>query len=94
MGLQALIVGVSRKTVYAIKKRMDDGKGVNRRAGSGQKTVVDRDSLLDAIRETASLTGCPLRDSLRDAIRGTTVFLPMPAHLLTSSLSSMRFVIA
>ena len=37
----------------AIKKRMDDGAVVNRRAGSGRKTVVDRDSLQDAIRRTA-----------------------------------------
>ena len=29
---------------------MDDGEGVNRRAGSGRKTVVGRDSLRDAIR--------------------------------------------
>ena len=41
----ANFVGVSRTTVYAIKKRMDDGEGVDRRAGSARKTVVDRDSL-------------------------------------------------
>ena len=49
----ANLVGVSRTTVYSIKKRMDDGEGVNRRAGSGRKTVVDRDSLRDAIQRTA-----------------------------------------
>ena len=31
----ANLVGVSPTTVYAIKKRKDDGKGVNRRAASG-----------------------------------------------------------
>ena len=36
----ANLVGVSRTTIYAIKKRMDDGKGVNIRAGRGRKTVV------------------------------------------------------
>ena len=45
---------VSRTTVYEIKKRMDDGEGVNRRAGSGFKTVMDHDSLPDAIHGTAS----------------------------------------
>ena len=43
------LVGVSRTTIYAIKKRMDDGKGANRRTGSGRKTVVDCASLRDAI---------------------------------------------
>ena len=38
----------------AIKKHMDDGEGVNRRAGSGRKTVVDRDRLRNAIEGTAS----------------------------------------
>ena len=47
------LVGVSRTSVYTIKKRMDDGEGVNRRAGSGRKTVLDRDRLPDAIRGTA-----------------------------------------
>ena len=41
----ANLVGVSRIAVYAIKKRMDDGEGVDRRADSGRKTVVDRDRL-------------------------------------------------
>ena len=50
----AKLVGVSRTTVYATKKRMDDGVGVNRCAGSGRKTVVDRVRLRDAIRGTAS----------------------------------------
>ena len=45
----ANLVGVSCTTVYAIKKRIDDGEGVNRRAGSGRMAVVDRDSLRDAI---------------------------------------------
>ena len=45
----AILVGVFRTTIYAIKKRMDDGEIVNRRADSGQKTVVDRDSLRNAI---------------------------------------------
>ena len=30
----------SRTTVCAIKKRMDDGEGANRHAGSSRKTVV------------------------------------------------------
>ena len=50
-------------TVYVIKKRMDDGKSVNSRAGRGRKPVVDRDRLRDAIRETASLAGCHSRDN-------------------------------
>ena len=33
----ANLVGVSRTIVYSIKKRMGDGEGVNRRAGSGRK---------------------------------------------------------
>ena len=45
----ASLVGVSRSTVYAVKKRMDDGEGVNRRAGNGRKTVVDCDSLRNGI---------------------------------------------
>ena len=50
-----LLVGVSSTstTVYAIKKRMDDGEGVNRRAGIGRKAVMERESLRDAIRGTA-----------------------------------------
>lgn len=50
----ANLVSVSRTTVYSIKKRMDDGEGVNRRAGSGRKSVVDRDSLRDAIQSSPS----------------------------------------
>ena len=57
----ANLVGVSRTTVCAIKKYMDDGEGINRRAGSGRKTVVNRDGLRDVIRGNASM----------DAIRGT-----------------------
>ena len=45
----ANLVGVSRTTVYVIKKGVNDGEGVNRRADSDQKTVVDCDSLRDAI---------------------------------------------
>ena len=41
----ANLVGVFRTIVYAIKKRMDDGKGVNRRAGSGHKTVTIHNKL-------------------------------------------------
>ena len=48
----ANFVGVSRTTVYAIKKRINDGEGVNRRAGIDRKTVVDRDGLRDAIRSS------------------------------------------
>ena len=48
----AYIVGESRTTVYAIKKCMDDGEGANRRASSGRKTVMDRDSLWDTIRSS------------------------------------------
>ena len=90
----ANLVVVSRTTICAIKKRMDNGEGVNRHAGSGRKTVVDRDSLRDVNRGTASLTGFHSRDSLRDAIRGTTVFQMLSTHLLTPSSSSMRFLIA
>ena len=43
----ANFVGVSRTTVYSIKKCMNEGEGINRRAGSGRKTVVDRGSLQD-----------------------------------------------
>ena len=46
------LVEVFRTTVYVIYKRTDDGEGVNRRAGSGRKTVVDRDNLRDAIRSS------------------------------------------
>ena len=51
----------SRTTVYALQKRMDDGEGINRRAGSGRKTVVKCNSLRNVIRGTTS-----------DVIRGTT----------------------
>ena len=33
---------------------MDDSEGINRREDSGRKTVLDRDSLRDAIRSTPS----------------------------------------
>ena len=63
----ANLVGVSRTTVCAIKKRIDNGEGVNRRAGSGRKTVVDRDSL-------GMLLKGLLR--LRNAVRGTACGMP------------------
>ena len=46
----ASLVGVSRTTDYTIKKRLDDGEGANKHAGSGRKTIVDRDSLWDAFQ--------------------------------------------
>ena len=45
---------VSGTTVYAIKKHMGDGEGVNRHADSGRKSVVDCDSLRDAIQSSSS----------------------------------------
>ncbi|KAF2355243.1 Cadherin [Trinorchestia longiramus] len=48
----ANLVGVFRTTVYTIKKHMDNGEGSNRRAGSGRKSVVDRDSLRDDIQSS------------------------------------------
>ena len=48
----ASLVGVLRTTVNAIKMCMDGGEDVNRRAGSGRRTVVDRDSLRDVIRSS------------------------------------------
>ena len=47
--------GVSRTTVYMIKKRVNDGEGVNRLAGSSRKTVVDRGSLRDDIRSSSRI---------------------------------------
>ena len=46
------LIRVYRTTIYAMKKRMDDGEVVNRRAGSHRKTVVDRETLRDAIRSS------------------------------------------
>ena len=57
------------------------GEGINRRAGSSRKTVVDCDSLRDAIQGTASLAGCHSWDTLRDAIREVTIFRPLHARL-------------
>ena len=54
----ANLVKVSRTTVYAIKKCLDNGEGVNRRAGSGRKTVVDRDSLPGFHSRDCLLTMC------------------------------------
>ena len=59
----ANLVGVSRATVYVIKIRM--GEGVNRRAASDRKTVVDRDSLRDAIRGSPSMFMCQHEIELR-----------------------------
>ena len=57
---------------------MDDGKGVNRHADSGRKTVVDRDSLRDAIRGTAS-SGVPqavkIHNSVLSVYRGAICIL-------------------
>ena len=50
----ANLAEVSCTTVYAIRKRMDDGESVNRCADSGQTTVVDRDSWRDVIRSSPS----------------------------------------
>ena len=54
----ANLVGVSCTTVYAINKHMDDNEGVNRCAGSGRKTVVDRYSLRDAIPSGPTVSIC------------------------------------
>ena len=48
----ANLVEVSRIIAYAIKKRMGNGEDDNRRASSGRKTVVDYDSLRNAIRSS------------------------------------------
>ena len=48
----ANLVEESRTIIYAIKKHTIDGESVNRRADSGQKTVVDRDTLRDATRSS------------------------------------------
>ena len=82
------LVGVSRTTVNTIKKRMDDGKGVKKRAGSGRKTVLDRDSLRNAIRGSALLAGCHSRHSLRDTILGTTVFSAIFGHLKYTTIKN------
>ena len=74
---------------HVIKKRINDGKS----AGSGRKTVVDCDSLRDAIRGTASIAGCYSRGSLRDATREKKIFWPLSARLLTPLPLSMRLLI-
>ena len=51
-------VGVSRTAVYAIKKRMDDGKDVNRHTGSG-RAVVDRGQLVGCHCRDCFLFGMP-----------------------------------
>ena len=67
----AHLVGVSRTTVYAIKMRLDDGEGVNRRAGSCRKTSVERDSLRDAVRSSSRT---PMRQHARRlGVRTVTV---------------------
>ena len=48
----AHLVGYLTQPSTQSEKRMDDGEGVNRPAGSGRKTVVDCDRLGDAIRGT------------------------------------------
>ena len=51
---------------------MDYGEDVNRLAGSDRKTVVDRDSLWDAIRGTA-LNGIPQTVTIHNtAVHGKT----------------------
>ena len=64
----ANLVGVSPTTVYAFKKRMDDGEGINKLAGSGGRTVVYRDNL----------RGMPFEGllRLRDAIRVPACGMP------------------
>ena len=61
----ANLVEMSRTTVYAIKKCMDDGEGVNSRSGSGRMTVVDHDSLRDAIRRNALLAGLQIASAYK-----------------------------
>ena len=68
----AHLVGVSRTIIYAIMKRMNDGEGVNRRAGSGRKTVADSDSLRDAIRLLRMRDNIQ-GDCFENAIRGTAL---------------------
>ena len=51
---------------------MDDGEGVNERAGSGLKTVVNCDSLRDAIRNSPSNSipqAVTINNSLRSFVR-------------------------
>ena len=48
--------GVSRKTVYAIRKRMDYGESVNRGTGNGRKTVVDRNRTSFGLNKRRILT--------------------------------------
>ena len=52
----ANLVGVSRITVYAIKKRIDYGEDINRRTGSGQKTVVDRNRASSGLNQGRIIT--------------------------------------
>ena len=61
----ANLVGVSRTTVYAMKKSMDDGEGVN-----SVQAVIER--LLRIV--TACLMPFEGLLLLRDVIRGTIVF--------------------
>ena len=58
------LVSVLRTTVYSTKKRMDDGESVNRQANSGRKSVVDRDSLRDAIKRKNILMNLILKLSV------------------------------
>ena len=49
---------------------MDNGEGVNRRVGSGQQTVVNRDSLRNASRGTAS-NGIPQVVAIHNSLSTT-----------------------
>ena len=80
VGSQTLSISHNR---LRIKKRIDDGEGVNRRDGSVRKTVVERGSLRDAMRGTSS-NGIP------QEWHPQTVFRSLPARLLIPSSSFMR----
>ena len=64
-------------------------EGVNKRAGSGRKSVVNRYSLRDEMTFEGRL-----RMASRKLSRSTTVFRPLHARLLIPSLASMRSLIA
>ena len=55
----ANLVGVSRITVYAIKKCMNYGKSVNRRTSSGRKTVVDYNRASGGLNKNRIITAKP-----------------------------------
>ena len=56
----ANLVAVSRITVYAIKKCMDYGEGVNSRTGSGRKTVVDSNRASGGLNKSLIITATQL----------------------------------